>query len=92
MIALSNLGKSYGARTLFEGVSMELSAGNRYGLPPFYELHAWLWQHNPSGFFEDWNPRVTCAYVGLSVALGRPLAADILHAHEHDNRTLHARH
>src|SRR6266508_697652 len=22
---------------------------NRYGLDPFYELHAWLWKHNPSG-------------------------------------------
>ena len=33
---------------------------NRYGLPPFYELHAWLWKHNPSGAFEDWNPRVSC--------------------------------
>lgn len=39
-----------------------VQAGNRYGLPPFYELHAWLWKHNPSGFFEDWNPRVTCAH------------------------------
>jgi hypothetical protein len=37
-----------------------VGAGNRYGLPPFYELHAWLWKHNPSGMFEDWNPRVSC--------------------------------
>jgi hypothetical protein len=35
-------------------------AGNRYGLDPFYELHAWLWKPNPSGFFNDWNPRVVC--------------------------------
>jgi hypothetical protein len=35
-------------------------AGNRYGLPPFYELHAWLWRHNPSGTFADYNPRVHC--------------------------------
>jgi hypothetical protein len=34
--------------------------GNRYGLPPFYELHAWLWKHNPRGMFDDWNPRVHC--------------------------------
>ena len=34
--------------------------GNRYGLPAFYELHLWAWKHNPSGTFEDWNPRVTC--------------------------------
>ena len=35
-------------------------AGNRYGLPPFYELHAWLWKHNPRGMFDDWNSNVTC--------------------------------
>jgi hypothetical protein len=35
-------------------------AGNRYGLPPFYELHAWIWKHNPSGMFYEWNPTVTC--------------------------------
>lgn len=35
-------------------------AGNRYGLPPFYELHAWIWKDNPSGMFVDWNPQVTC--------------------------------
>ncbi len=34
---------------------------NRYGLPPFYELHAWLWKNNPRGMFEDWNPLVSCA-------------------------------
>jgi hypothetical protein len=37
-----------------------LDAGNRYGLPPFYELHAWIWKHNPRGLFDDWNPRVSC--------------------------------
>lgn len=25
-----------------------------------YVLHAWVWQNNPSGVFEDWNPRVSC--------------------------------
>jgi hypothetical protein len=34
--------------------------GNRYGIPAFYELHVWLWYDNPSGTFEDWNPRVHC--------------------------------
>lgn len=33
---------------------------NRYGVPAFYELHAWVWQHNPFGMFEDWNPRIGC--------------------------------
>lgn len=46
--------------TLF-GQQFELvPAGNRYGLPPFYELHAWIWKHNPLGLFNDWNPRVAC--------------------------------
>jgi len=25
-------------------------------------LHAWVWKHNPSGMFADWNPRVTCEH------------------------------
>jgi len=33
---------------------------NRYGLDPFYELHAWLWKPNPSGLFADYNPLVSC--------------------------------
>jgi ATPase subunit of ABC transporter with duplicated ATPase domains len=32
VIATSGLAKSYGGRTLFEGVSMQLNAGSRYGL------------------------------------------------------------
>ena len=37
-----------------------VKAGNRYGLPAFYELHAWLFEKNPSGKFYEWNPRVSC--------------------------------
>jgi len=33
---------------------------NRYGLPPFYELHVWAWKTNPNGMFVDWNPNVSC--------------------------------
>jgi hypothetical protein len=33
---------------------------NRYGLPPFYALHAWIWKPNPSGILYAWNPRVEC--------------------------------
>jgi hypothetical protein len=33
---------------------------NRYAVPAFYELHVWIWKHNPSGLFNDWNPRVRC--------------------------------
>jgi hypothetical protein len=35
-------------------------APNRYGLPPFYSLHAWVWKDNPAGTFEMWNPSVHC--------------------------------
>lgn len=34
---------------------------NRYGTPmPFYELHVWLYEHNPNGLFNDWNPTFSC--------------------------------
>ena len=35
-------------------------APNRFGIPPFYELHVWAWKNNPAGVFADWNPRVSC--------------------------------
>lgn len=27
----------------------------------FYLHHAWIWKHNPSGMFADWNPEVSCS-------------------------------
>ena len=35
-------------------------APNRYGLPPFYELHVWAWKPNPAGTFADMNMTVSC--------------------------------
>ena len=32
-------------------------APNRYGLPPFYSLHAWIWKDNPAGTFADVEPQ-----------------------------------
>ena len=37
-----------------------VGAPNRYGLPAFYEMHVWAWQHNPNGAFVDFNAKVTC--------------------------------
>jgi len=34
--------------------------GNRYGLPPFWALHAWVWKANPAGSLMAWNPNVSC--------------------------------
>jgi hypothetical protein len=34
--------------------------GHEAGMPIHYDLHLWLWKHNPSGLFAMWNPRVHC--------------------------------
>jgi hypothetical protein len=41
-----------------------VTAPNRYGLPDFYEIHAWIWKSNPRGVFDDWNPKVSCRGMG----------------------------
>jgi hypothetical protein len=35
-------------------------AGNRFGLPAYFSLHAWLWYKNPAGTYTMWNPKVHC--------------------------------
>jgi hypothetical protein len=58
------------------GHEFELNGSpNRYGLPPFYELHAWIWKHNPRGMFDDWNPRVSCASAQSSASVARVRSA-----------------
>ena len=49
-----------GRPTLFGQEFEFVPEGNRYGLPDFYELHAWIWKSNPNGMHEDWNPKVNC--------------------------------
>jgi hypothetical protein len=34
--------------------------GHGPGMPVHYDLHVWLYEANPAGLFEPWNPRVTC--------------------------------
>ena len=37
--------------------------GQTFGLEAalgVYELHAWIWKHNPTGVFSEWNPSVSC--------------------------------
>jgi hypothetical protein len=43
------------------GTAFELTTTNPFGLPPFYALHAWTQQSNPSGTYAAWNPTVHCA-------------------------------
>jgi hypothetical protein len=45
---------------LFGQAFMLNPAGNRFGLPAFYSLHAWIWKNNPAGMFAPFNPNVTC--------------------------------
>jgi hypothetical protein len=43
------------------GTTFDFTPGpNRFGLPDFYSLHAWIFKHNPAGTFAMWNPRVDC--------------------------------
>ncbi|UUZ58892.1 hypothetical protein [Nocardioides sp. B-3] len=35
-------------------------AGNRYGIPAFYEQHVWLGESNVVGLLKDYNPGVSC--------------------------------
>ena len=34
--------------------------GHFPGMPWHSELHAWVWQANPTGVFMPWNPKVSC--------------------------------
>jgi hypothetical protein len=52
--------KGGGVPRLFDREFTRIDENNRYGLPPFYELHVWLWEDNPAGMFADYNPRVGC--------------------------------
>ena len=52
--------KHAAAPSLF-GHSFDVTpGGNRFGLPAFYSLHAWIWKQNPAGRFAMWNPTVKC--------------------------------
>lgn len=64
---------------LFGQMFMPVNAAPGHGsntvfdIPPFYMLHVWLWDFNPSGLFNPWNPRVSCdnavsASAGSSIA------------------------
>lgn len=47
--------------TLFGQKFSTTPVDNRYGLPAFYSLHAWIGKDNPQGTFNMWNPSVSCA-------------------------------
>jgi hypothetical protein len=59
-LALADAWKGASKPALFGKEFDTTEAGNRYGLPKFYALHAWIWKPNPSGMLNAWNPRVDC--------------------------------
>jgi tyramine---L-glutamate ligase len=78
----------------FEGVSIDRDAGPQQaafervaravvqaipGLRGFAGIDL-VWHEQRGPVVIEVNPRLTCAYVGLSAALGRNLAAELLHA------------
>lgn len=34
--------------------------GHEPGMPWHYDFHVWLWQANPDGIFEEYNPNIRC--------------------------------
>lgn len=34
--------------------------GHNPFMPRHYDLHVWVWHHNPNGMFSMWNPKVSC--------------------------------
>ena len=34
---------------------------------PNYALYVWIWKHNPSGMYEQYNPAVSCEFADVSV-------------------------
>src|SRR5580658_1345014 len=57
--ATNNLGPNPGVPALDGNLMNYIAYPNRYGLPAFYELHVWAWEHNPQGSYADWNTHVT---------------------------------
>jgi hypothetical protein len=60
VVFLADWGVDRDPPTLFGQEFTLVGIPNRFDLPPFYELHAWIWHDNPSGLFNDWNPRIEC--------------------------------
>ena len=34
--------------------------GHNPFMPWHYDLHVWVWHHNPAGIFAQWNPSIAC--------------------------------
>lgn len=59
VIFKSDLPAGASAPTLFGEPFMDMTV-NPFGLPPFWALHAWVWEDNPDGTLKPFNPAVSC--------------------------------
>jgi len=57
------------ARPSFHGVGYDMMADDpataldeAHLFEPHYDLHVWLYRHNPAGVFSQFNPDVTCRH------------------------------
>ena len=49
------------APELFDGQKFDgPMPGHEPEMPWHYDLHVWVWKHNPDGMFADFNPKVSC--------------------------------
>jgi hypothetical protein len=61
LVLRANWDPDHAERPSLFGREFDLTlAGNRYGLPDFYSLHAWIWTPNPIDIFAPFNPTVSC--------------------------------
>jgi hypothetical protein len=59
-IVFADAWKSAAPPSMFARTFDYVGEGNRYGLKPFWALHAWVFKRNPAGAVMAWNPRIDC--------------------------------
>ncbi|HKX84403.1 MAG TPA: hypothetical protein VJL58_09295 [Pyrinomonadaceae bacterium] len=58
---LTLVAAEYMIPTVFSPEAPELMGQHFHpGPQSTWTLHAWIWRHNPSGMFADFNPKLTC--------------------------------
>ncbi|MGH3739965.1 MAG: hypothetical protein ACRDT1_01370, partial [Micromonosporaceae bacterium] len=56
-----DLGTDEDRPSLFGGVEFDgPMEGHEPGMPRHYDLHVWIYKHNPNGVFNQWNPAHSC--------------------------------
>ncbi len=61
--------------SLFHQMFMSTGEPNRFAIPAFFSLHLWLYQDNPAGLFEPFNPNVSCGAAAQGAGAARLAAS-----------------